>query len=83
MRIIAIAITIALLLPATVSAKDYKILSPDGKTEVVVSEGKPLVWSVKRCGEVLLCPSEISLKLEGGAVYGNGSKFRKAVRRRK
>lgn len=81
MKMRKIAIALALILPAVLNAKDYRVLSPDGKTEVVVSEGKPLIWSVKRCGEVLLCPSEISLKLEGGAVYGNGSKFRKAVRR--
>ena len=81
MRKFAITIVIAFMLPAALNAKDYKVLSPDGKTEVVVSEGKPLVWSVRRCGEVLLCPSEISLKLEGGAVYGNGTRFRKAVRK--
>ena len=76
-----IAIALAIMLPVVLNAKDYKVLSPDGKTEVVVSAGKSLVWSITRCGDQLLCPSEISLVLEDGSVFGSGTKFRKAVRK--
>ena len=70
-----------LLCSVVLSAKEYELLSPDGKLSVHISAGERLLWSVTRCDDLLIAPSEASLKLTDGTVYGSGTKFRKALRR--
>ena len=62
-------------------AKDYTVLSPGGEVSVLVQGGEKLLWSISVDGEVVIAPSEISLTLLDGSVYGPSAKFRKAVRR--
>ncbi len=70
-----------LLCSVVLSAKEYELLSPDGKLSVHISAGERLLWSVTRGDNLLIAPSEASLKLTDGTVYGSGTKFRKALRR--
>lgn len=70
-----------LLCSVVLSAKEYELLSPDGKLSVHISAGERLLWSVTRGDDLLIAPSEASLKLTDGTVYGSGTKFRKALRR--
>ena len=59
--------------------KSYSVKSPSGDVEVVVSAGENLSWSVALQGTVLLQPSEISMSLEDGTVFGKKMKVKKAV----
>lgn len=70
-----------LLCSVVLSAKEFELLSPDGKLSVHISAGERLLWSVTRGDDLLIAPSEASLKLTDGTVYGSGTKFRKALRR--
>ena len=54
----------------TLGAKDYKLLSPDGRTEVTVSVGQSINWQVTRDGVRVILPSEMSVILDDGTVLG-------------
>lgn len=60
-------------------AKDYKIRAPGGEVSVLIQSGESLLWSVSLGETVMIEPSEISLTLEDGHVYGPNAKFRKPV----
>ena len=62
-------------------AKDYTLLSPDGRIAVSISVGDDISWSIASDGEKILCPSGIALTLSDGTVYGRKMKVKKAVRR--
>ena len=62
-------------------AKDYTLLSPDGRIAVSISVGDDISWSIASDGEQILCPSGIALTLSDGTVYGRRMKVKKAVRR--
>ena len=62
-------------------AKDYTLLSPDGRIAVSISVGDDISWSIASDGEQILCPSGIALTLSDGTVYGRKMKVKKAVRR--
>jgi alpha-glucosidase len=53
------------LLTATASAQEYRLASPDGRTEVRIEARERIHYSVLRDGKTLLTPSSISLTLEG------------------
>lgn len=64
-------ISLSLLFINSSYSRDYIIVSPDKKIEVVVSDGKELKWSIRYNNEYLLAPSRISMSVkEGGSVYG-------------
>ena len=71
----------SLLCSMMLSAKEYELLSPDGKISVHITTGDRLLWSVTRGDDLLISPSEASLKLADGTIYGSGTKFRKSSRR--
>ena len=73
-------VLMALLVAFSAAAKDYTLLSPDGKLQVSVQTGNHLTYALSYNGVQLITPSEISLTLEDGTVWGAGSKFSKAVR---
>lgn len=60
-------------------AKDatYKVTSPDGHLTATVSIGKTVSYSVARDAVSLIEPSEISMTLSGGIVFGENDKVRK------
>ena len=75
------ALAAALVAAFSLHAKDYKLVSPGGEVSVLVQSGDKLLWSVSAGSETLLAPSEISLTLQDGTIYGAGTQFRKAVKR--
>lgn len=77
-------LTILALCTAIVSAnaKGYTLTSPDGHLSVTVQTGKTLSYSVMYDATELLAPSSIGLTLEDGTLWGPGSKFSKALRRK-
>jgi len=56
---------IALMTTATVSAKDYTLVSPDKKIKIVVSVNKTVSWSVFRNEEQLITPSQMAMNFAG------------------
>jgi len=60
--------------------KQYKLQSPSGELTVEVSAGAQTTWSVSRQGVRVLEPSELSMTLEDGTVFGRNVKVKKAVR---
>ena len=52
------------------AAKEYKLLSPNGKLEVTITAEPSLAYSVKCDGEQVLAPSKIGLKIYEGATIG-------------
>ena len=60
-------------------AKTYQVKSPDGKTNITVSAGPAINWSVSHEITEVILPSEISLTLDNGEVLGKNSKIKKAA----
>ena len=71
---------LSLLLAITAAAKDYTLLSPDGRLLISVQTGSALTYAVSYDGQPLINPSEIGLTLEDGTFFGPGTKFTKAVK---
>lgn len=66
------------LLGWVADAKDYRILSPDGRTEVTVSVGQDLRWQVCRDGQTVILPSEMALILDDGTILGASPRVKSA-----
>ena len=62
------------------AAKEYKLLSPNGKLEVVITAEPKLAYSVKCDGEQILAPSQIGLKIYEGATLGEKIAVKKVKR---
>ncbi len=60
---------------ASAAPKDFTLSSPDGGLEVKITAGDRISWSLYHGGTCLVTPSEVSMTLEDGTVYGTG-KFR-------
>lgn len=60
--------------------KNFNVASPDGRINVEVSITSGISWSLSQDGICLVAPSEISMTLADGTVYGGQQKLRKAVR---
>ena len=70
-----ILILAALILPEIMFAKNTGTLaSPDGKLTATVTAGSSVKYSIALDGRTVMCPSEISMTLDDGTVWGPGSK---------
>ena len=69
---------LASLFAAEAAPKAWNILSPDGKIELEVTVGDHIEYSVKHCGDLMLAPSRIGMKLVGGEVYDASARFVRA-----
>ncbi len=72
MKTLTLIATICMATALTATAKDYTLTSPDGTLEAKVVIDKTLSWSLSLDGQTLLAPSEISMTLKNGVVYGAG-----------
>ena len=72
---------LAMIVAATMGAaeKVYKLQSPSGDINVVISAGAQTTWSIDRCGIRVLEPSPLSMTLDDGTVFGQDVKVKKAV----
>ena len=77
-KIISI-ISAAAICFSAVSAKDYQLVSPNGRLVATVSAGEKTEWSLSLDGKLLVAPSEAAMAIENGVVYGHG-KVRSAVK---
>lgn len=78
-RTMAVAL-FALLAMINVSAKDFKIMSPDGKTKALICVEKTISYSVYQDGVEVMKPSAISMTLSNGDVWGLDPKIKKTSR---
>ena len=62
------------------AAKSYKLLSPDGKLEAVITAGPNLSYSIMCNGELVLAPSQIGLKIHSGVAIGESVKVKRVKR---
>lgn len=62
----------------TLSAKEYSLESPSGKIQVKVNIDKNVSYSVLLNGTPIIAPSQISMELYDGTVWGVDAKVRKA-----
>ncbi len=75
----SLALSTALLAGATTAAmaqKNFTLASPDGKTETTISVGDQIRYSISQDGVEVLSPSELSMTLSDGTVWGVGSKLK-------
>lgn len=62
----------------TIMAKDYRLVSPDGKLTIDVRVNESVVWSLNHGDDELLADSPISMTLSEDVVYGKNDKVVKA-----
>ena len=74
--------TLALCATLTLGAapKNYTLASPDGRLKATVELGEQISYTVEADGVQLLAPSQISMTLSDGKVYGGAAKLRKVSR---
>jgi alpha-glucosidase len=58
--------------------KKYQLQSPDGKLIASISLNDKISYSVSHEGDIILNPSNLSMELDNGLVWGVGSKLLKA-----
>lgn len=63
------------------TAKDYKLVSPDGKLTVNVMVNDAVLWSLSHEDDLLLVDSPVSMTLSEGVVYGKADKVIKTSNR--
>ncbi|HKK42411.1 MAG TPA: glycoside hydrolase family 97 protein [Bacteroidales bacterium] len=61
-----------------VTAKDYKISSPDNKIVLTISVGPEISWSAVYNGNEIVSATRIAMILEDGTILGDNEKVRKA-----
>ncbi len=54
---------------------EIKLSSPDGKTEAIISVGQTIKYSIYQDRVEVLAPSELSMTLTDGTIWGVGSKL--------
>ena len=74
-RIIVSAAVLSLAAVVSASAKEYELSSPDGRLAVTVDVGERVTYTLSHEGVRLLDPSQVSMTLSDGTVYGDGSRF--------
>ncbi len=57
------------------SPNEIKLSSPDGKTDAMISVGQTIKYSIYQDGVEVLAPSELSMTLTDGTIWGVGSKL--------
>ncbi len=62
------------------AAKEYTLLSPNGKLAVTIAAEPKLSYSVKYNGDEVLSQSRVALKVYQGAVLGEGIKVKRVKR---
>ncbi len=71
------AVFSAAILPSSAKDVTYKVIPPDGHIRATVAVGESVSYSVTHDDDTLIEPSEISMTLSGGVVFGENDKVRK------
>lgn len=77
-----IIFTILFFASFSIFAKEYKVLSPDNKIELSVTDDGSIKWGIRFDGETLLNPSPIQMALKGYKIpFGFNPQIRKVTRK--
>ena len=60
-------------------AKNYSVVSPDGRLRANVMVGKTVAYQVVYNNQQLIAPSQISMTVDNGERWGVGSKLKGAT----
>jgi alpha-glucosidase len=71
--LLSLAFLGAITIANSQSAKIYHVKSPDGKTDLAVSAGGTVEWSVKYGQTDVIMPSAIAMQLDNGEVLGENA----------
>ena len=71
-----IALLVLSTIPFALSAKEYKLTSPDGKLKTVVNVEKDITYQISHESDEVLSPSPIALYLKDGKVLGENPKVK-------
>lgn len=74
-RITAALSALAMAAAAVAAPREFSLSSPDGRLNLSVEVGQSISYSLSHEGTSLISPSEISMTLEDGTVYGGSAKF--------
>jgi alpha-glucosidase len=77
MRKNALLITVLIFTTFIISARDYKISSPDGKVSVTVNVGKQISWSAFYDNKEVMSVTRIAMILADGKTLGENETVRK------
>ncbi|MBK9390397.1 MAG: glycoside hydrolase family 97 protein [Bacteroidetes bacterium] len=66
-----------LCVAVTVTAKEYKVTSPDGRITVIVNKEEQVRWKVAYDGKEILSSSEIAMELASGRIPAVKDRIRK------
>ncbi|MFI3280978.1 MAG: glycoside hydrolase family 97 protein [Rikenellaceae bacterium] len=72
----AAAILLAVNAAAASTKKEITLSSPDGTTQAIIDIGDQIRYSLWQDGREILTPSEISMTLSDGSVWGVGAKIK-------
>lgn len=65
---------------ASAAQRTITLSSPDGKTQAIINVGDQITYSLTQDDEEILNPSQISMTLTDGTIFGVGSKLRSVDR---
>ncbi len=82
LRAVVLILGILWGLNASVSAKEFTLISPDGKLVVSIEIGEQLTYSLKHEGQLLLKPSPLSMTLSTGEIWGSKARLQTSKQRR-
>lgn len=71
-----IFLLLALFSFVTLSAKEYKVDSPNGKIQTIVSVSEKITYAIHKDKHLLLSPSQVALELVSGKILGVESKLK-------
>ena len=80
MKRLFLLLTALLACAEVFAAKEYKLLSPNGKLEVTITTEPQLSYKVECNGDLVLAPSKIGLQVYEGATLGKGDKVKRVKR---
>ncbi|MBW6501610.1 MAG: glycoside hydrolase family 97 N-terminal domain-containing protein, partial [Bacteroidales bacterium] len=69
---------LSLFVVCGLSAKEYKVTSPDGRIVLTIDAGSDIKWSVAYDGKELIRSVKVGMELSGGKVLGSGESVRRA-----
>jgi len=70
----------AVMAVSAFASRGYLLFSPSGKISTRVEVGDVMTYSVKYDGRTVISPSQLSMKLSDGTVWGPGARVAKASR---
>ena len=63
--------------------EEFKVTSPDNKTSIIINtSGENLQYSIEKDNRLLISPSDIGMKLDGGELIGKSPKVLKSSTRK-